>query len=224
MRRILLIVAFALSAAAADKPVFMFVQVADDGALAPKEGSPGEYVLTLRGVAPQTVYFSDRPQRVAGHMPTDAFLKSIGFLDSNPPNAAITVVGAAEGEDTVVVELRRPQYDAAKSTLQYDVTILKDVKGGLAFYDKSRDAKLALKFSNVSLFIDDCPSPATVTCTVNKTLKSLGRFKAPTCFAQRSQNQLPSCGTCTDAITLCTQQFPTDCPTKTTCQAMVDIP
>ena len=45
----------------------MFVQVAH-GASA----SPG--TLTLKGVNPSTLYFSDRPERVVGHMTTGEFV------------------------------------------------------------------------------------------------------------------------------------------------------
>src|SRR5690242_7400967 len=116
MKRLLQILTITIAAAASaasEKPVFMFVQVADSGALQPKQDAPGQYVLTLRGIAPQTVYFSDRPLRMAGHMPTGEFLKRLGFSDQNPPNAAVAVEGAAADEDTIIVELRRPVYNAA---------------------------------------------------------------------------------------------------------------
>ena len=159
MQRVLTLATCLLLAqtAVAERPVFMFVQVADSGSLVPRKDSPGHYVLTLNGVAPQTVYFSDRPLRNAGHIATGSFLKTLGFSDQNPPNAAVEVAQAAEDEDTIVVELRHPVYDAAKSTLQYDITILSEAKGGLAFYDKRRDMKLPQNFASVSLFIDDCP-------------------------------------------------------------------
>ena len=168
--------------AAADHPVFLFVQVADSGSLVPKEGAAGQFVLTLNGIAPQTVYFSDRPLRNAGHVATGAFLKALGFSDQNPPNAAVEVDQAAEDEDTIVVELRHPVYDAAKATLQYDVTILPDAKGGLAYYDKRRDNKLPRNFATVSLFIDDCPQK-TMQCWKTSGGTACGApFKVDQCF------------------------------------------
>jgi len=226
MKRLLQILTITIAAAApaaTEKPVFMFVQVADSGTLQPKQDAPGQYVLTLRGIAPQTVYFSDRPLRMAGHMPTGEFLKRLGFSDQNPPNAAVAVEGAAADEDTIIVELRRPVYNAANATLQYDVTILPDAKGGLAFYKERQDSKLAREFSSASVFIDDCPSPATVTCWAGPG-NMAGRFQAPTCFAQQTPQQLPSCNTCTNAITLCMQHFPQACPKTTSCGSAVDFP
>ena len=184
MRGVLGFVAFLTIAAnaVADKPVYLFVQVADSGSLVPKAGAAGQYVLTLSGIAPQTVYFSDRPLRNAGHVTTASFLKALGFSDQNPPNAAVEVDSAAEGEDTIVVELRHPVYDAAKATLQYDVTILPDAKGGLAYYDKRRDMKLPRTFASVSLFIDDCPQK-TMQCWRTSGGSSCGAaFKVDQCF------------------------------------------
>ena len=208
-----------------EKQVFLFVQVADSGSLVPKEGAAGQYVLTLNGVAPQTVYFSDRPARVAGHVTTDSFLKGLGFSDKNPPNAAVEVAQAAEDEDTIVVELRHPVYDAAKATLQYDVTIMADAKGGLAYYDKKRDNKLPRAFSNVSLFIDDCP-PAQVTCTKNSNLQPCGTFMSTpsqVCFKVVASPIGPVGGCVLCDLNICTEKYPQCCPTMTACQNMSQI-
>ena len=43
---------------------FMFVQTAHSGSLVPVEGEDNRYILTLEGVSPQTICFSDRPERV----------------------------------------------------------------------------------------------------------------------------------------------------------------
>ena len=45
---------------------FLFVQTAKD--IAYKDG-----VLTLQDVSPVTVFFSDRPQRIVGHVRNDLF-------------------------------------------------------------------------------------------------------------------------------------------------------
>ena len=49
--------------------------------------------LTLRGITPSTLYFSDRPQRVVGHMTTADFvdLWAVGdnSFESDPPNAVL---------------------------------------------------------------------------------------------------------------------------------------
>ena len=50
------------------KTQLLFVQSA--GSMSFSDG-----VLTLKDVAPLTIFFSDRPQRVAGHMPTKSFMQ-----------------------------------------------------------------------------------------------------------------------------------------------------
>ena len=50
--------------------------------------------FTLRGVTPLTQYFSDRPQRVVGHMTTADFVDLWGAgensFESDPPNAVLS--------------------------------------------------------------------------------------------------------------------------------------
>src|SRR5262249_5736475 len=68
--------------------------------------------LTLNGISSTTLFFSDRPERIAGNMKTTAFVPfwSTGkdsFL-SDPPNADISIV---EGDKLrqVVVVLQAPE-------------------------------------------------------------------------------------------------------------------
>jgi hypothetical protein len=67
---------------------FMFVQTARE--IAYKDG-----VLTLQDVSPMTVFFSDRPRRIVGHVRNDLFLKKwaegSNSLKSDPPNAVLSV-------------------------------------------------------------------------------------------------------------------------------------
>ena len=131
----------------------LFVQTASSGTFAQKDG---KYVLTLDGVSSQTVYFSDRPNRISGNMNTGDFVKewTLGadsFAD-NPPNAAIVVIGADDSENNVVVELTSPIYDSEAMTLQYDAKVLKGDDNGDFF--ASNDGKIPGTFDDVSVFID----------------------------------------------------------------------
>lgn len=70
--------------------------------------------LTLNGLAPTTLYFSDRPDRVVGHITSDEFLDAWdegedSFAD-DPPNAALSVFShdGDEIHDIVVVLKDRP--------------------------------------------------------------------------------------------------------------------
>ena len=81
--------------------------------------------LTLRGLAPTTLFFSDRPDRVTGHITSREFVGSWDKGDdsfaSNPPNGALSIFHE-DGVTDVVVELTDPiltGYD-----LTYTVEIL----------------------------------------------------------------------------------------------------
>ena len=81
--------------------------------------------LVLRGVNPVTVCFTDRPARLAGHMPTSKFvpLWSQGkdsFLRDNP-NATLSVFHGDKASD-LVVELSNPRLSG--NDLSYDVKVL----------------------------------------------------------------------------------------------------
>lgn len=81
--------------------------------------------LTLKGVNPATVMFSDRPERIAGHMLTARFVPFWGegqdsFL-KDPPNATLAFL-EDQGLDDAVVELRAPALEG--EDLSYQVKIL----------------------------------------------------------------------------------------------------
>lgn len=136
----------------------MFVQTAHSGTFVPKASEPGVFEITLEGTTAQTVYFSDRPERIVGTVPTSLFLENLGFSPENPPNAAI-VAETEAGEDILVVELLNPRWDEAALTLTYDVVLLNDYQGdGLGHLaERQADSELANTFGHASLFIDDCP-------------------------------------------------------------------
>ena len=112
-------------AAAQDQPdlnevLLLFVQNARDMVI-----DKGR--LTLIGVNPTTIFFSDRPKRIAGHMSTEDFVldwqEGTGkeSFHANPPNAALSVFGDEEIAD-VVVTLKNPRL--AGGALVYDINVL----------------------------------------------------------------------------------------------------
>ena len=154
---------------------FLFVQTASAGSFAPNsaagtpmaDGTPvagggGDYLLTLEGHHGGTIYFSDRPERIFGNAPTQAFLDGLGFTPANPPNAALVTQTEDGTEDIVVLELFEPAYDETTGTLTYGATILADYEGeGLTHVAaQQQDDALPDTFGRSSLFIDDC-APAT---------------------------------------------------------------
>ncbi len=104
--------------------------------------------LSLNGVSPVTLFFSDRPERIAGDMTTEAFVPfwsegTDSFL-SDPPNADLSILLDGTLRE-VVVELRDPEIDGAG--LHYTVRIL--------------DVEMPVEGGAVSLFIDVIGMPLT---------------------------------------------------------------
>jgi hypothetical protein len=80
--------------------------------------------LTLNGIAPTTLYFSDRPDRITGHVPTEEFLDSWGEGDDSfagdPPNAVLSIFTEDEIHDVVVV-LSDPALDGDQMSYSVDI-------------------------------------------------------------------------------------------------------
>jgi hypothetical protein len=150
-----------------DKTEFLFVQSFESGEIAPKDGADGMYTVTLQHGLGQTLYFSDRPERIVGATPTQQFLDGFDFSSNNPPNAAL-VIGSDDGEtDIAVIELTNPTYDEASSTATYDVSVLENYASELdmQFQEAPADfAAVASSFGTAHLFIDDACDDSEVFC------------------------------------------------------------
>jgi hypothetical protein len=97
--------------------------------------------LTMHNVAPTTLFFSDRPDRVTGHVPSPEFVDTWSegkdSFASDPPNAALSIFGEKQVHDVVVV-LSHPI--RAGNQITYTVQIL--------------DGEMPAKGGASSLFID----------------------------------------------------------------------
>ena len=119
----------------------MFVQTAQG---VTSDGS----TLTLRGVTPSTLYFSDRPQRVVGHMTTADFVDLWGEGDNSfeedPPNAVLAFLepGDEAPEDAVIV-IQEPHLDG----------------GQLSYSIKTLEGAVPAQAGPVTLFIDPFGRP-----------------------------------------------------------------
>ena len=91
----------------ATKERWMFVQTAHSGSFIPVPGNESLYNVTLAGVSPTTIVFSDRPHRTVIQAPMQKFLDSLGFSAKNPPNAAIEVLSATESLTNITAGNRR---------------------------------------------------------------------------------------------------------------------
>jgi hypothetical protein len=87
----------------------------------------GDGEFTLHGLAPSTLMFSDRPERIVGHLTNSQFVDGWGhgensFLD-DPPNAVLSFLEEGdEMPEDVVVTLTSPRM--AGADLTYNATVL----------------------------------------------------------------------------------------------------
>ena len=86
-----------------------------------------DYQITLKGINPKTTYFSDRPSRLSGHIPTSTFAKNWAkgrdsFKAVNP-NASLVYFDAGKIMQSIV-ELSKPRFNKANNTLAYNVKYL----------------------------------------------------------------------------------------------------
>ena len=102
-----------------DKIQLMFVQTADSL-------KAGDKTLRLVNVGQQTLYFSDRPARIAGHLTMPAYMdewKASEGKDnfaSDPPNATLSVYESGHNENTLtVVEISHPVMDGKDLVYNY---------------------------------------------------------------------------------------------------------
>jgi hypothetical protein len=120
---------------------YLFVQNAQKVSL--KDG-----VLTLKGITPNTLYFSDRPDRIVGRVTTKEFVgawtQGHDSFQNDPPNAVLSVLHQPEPQDTTVV-LKHPRLES--DNLIYDVEVL--------------DGGKAASGEQCSLFIDVIGRPLT---------------------------------------------------------------
>jgi hypothetical protein len=138
---------------------YIFLQEGTNGSFV-KDGS-GNYTLTITGVIPYTVYFSDRPARDAGFAQMKQFINEFNFDPRDPPNAAVMLrEGEEEDSDMIVVELTMPLYDETKGTLIYTASILTDYEFKSEWTKdllSRADNSIPETFGAVFLVIDDYP-------------------------------------------------------------------
>ncbi|MCI0362390.1 MAG: hypothetical protein L0Y44_10570 [Phycisphaerales bacterium] len=107
----------------APKAQLMFVQVAED-----LTSDPAAKTIRLVKVHPQTLYFSDRPVRIAGHLKMAEYLEEWTSkagkdnFGADPPNAALSVYEPGQPDSTlVVVEITNPVVDGADLIYNYKI-------------------------------------------------------------------------------------------------------
>ena len=104
--------------------------------------------LTLIGISPTTIFFSDRPKRIVGHVYTEDVItiwnEGKDNLAEDPPNATLSIFGENEIID-LVIELKNPKMEDDNFT--YDIVLL--------------DGEIPDFGGRASLFIDPVGRPLT---------------------------------------------------------------
>lgn len=137
---------------------WVFLQLVSSGSFEPIEGDSKHYMLTLQGVSPNMVSFTDRPARSAMAITTKAFTEKWGSDQSknnyreNPPNASL-VLSTGKFEDVVILSLENPVYDEKNQTVTYKVTPIKLLNEHKL--DCRIREELPKTFKEAVLFIDD---------------------------------------------------------------------
>jgi hypothetical protein len=104
--------------------------------------------LTLKNVTPATLYFSDRPKRIVGHMTTvdfvDLWAEGDNNFEEDPPNAVLSFPepGDEAPEDAVVV-LQQPRLE----------------NGELSYSIETLEGTVPTQTGPVTLFIDPFGRP-----------------------------------------------------------------
>lgn len=198
-------------------PEFLFVQAFDHGTWLPKPGEDDTYLLTLQGVAAQTIFFSDRPDRIVGQAPTERFLDALGFTPANPPNAAIVAERAIrrDTQEVLVIELMNPTYDLDEGRITYEARVLADYgEHGLEhIIGQRQDYELAEIFGTGSMFIDDC-SDGHSKCALKSDGTIIGRMNHIGCCWSWNELECRVCDHDGDSGyygQLCAEAFPEDC-------------
>lgn len=128
------------------------------GSLKAVPGMKMTYVLDLNGADADSVWFTDRPYRDSGVMPTIEVAKAFA-MTRDPANIALVLHTPVGGTDTIVAVMTKSLYNISTKTFTAQLRILsKEATGlaarGLARHIARADSFIPKSFSRASLFID----------------------------------------------------------------------
>ncbi len=122
--------------------------------------------LTLKAVTPSTLYFSDRPKRIVGHMTTvdfvDLWAEGDNSFEEDPPNAVLAFLEAgAEAPQDAVVVIQQPRLE----------------NGQLSYSIKTLEGTVPTQAGPVTLFIDPFGRPLSPVsvCGMRRRERRRGR-------------------------------------------------
>jgi hypothetical protein len=136
----------------------LFVQTFSTATITANPADTAAFTIRLEDGTGQTVYFSDRPERLAGTITDEQFLDGRAFDPADPPNAAIVTVIGDASEAVLVVELTDPAYDAGTGAVTYAAKELQGRPEGKVLASlaaRVTDTDVGDNFGPVTLFIDE---------------------------------------------------------------------
>jgi len=132
-----------------------------------REMTSGDGAVTLHDLAPSTLMFSDRPERIVGHLTTKQFVEGWdhgenSFLE-DPPNAVLSFLGGngEQAPEDVVMTLTNPRFE--REQLTYDIDVL--------------DGRLPATTGPCSLFIDPIGRPLSPVSVMGVRRRSRRRAR-----------------------------------------------
>jgi len=167
-------------------PSWLFSHTADAGTL--KQNSDGGYTLTLTGIDPHVMAFTDRPARDSQILPTAGLIEvwPTLFADS-PPNAVLVEHNASGNTDSVVLTLTNPKLTS--SALTFNAVVITDEHpANLKRLTRGIHKTAPATFANATLFIDEIaqqnPGTAELFCpslTISPTAGDPAAFAGVSC-------------------------------------------
>ncbi len=144
---------------------WLFSHTSDGGTIAP--GPDGTVVLTLTGIDPHVVAFTDRPDRQSEILDVATLVMAWPSLFAESAPNAVLVEHEPSGTDSSVLELTDPVLDG--TTLRFTARVLEveAADGPTAADASSTSPAPPASFRAASLFIDDVDMGATQFDCVN---------------------------------------------------------
>jgi len=141
--------------------MMLYALSAAGGSLKEIPGTKDTFVMSLRRPSSQVTWFTDRPVRDSGFIPTVEFTrkwKSTTFV-TDPPNVALVMRNPSGRTDTLVAVLSQPAVSASGTfTAQLRLLSAEEVQaltGSLARHAARSITTVPARFTAAALFIDD---------------------------------------------------------------------
>lgn len=176
-----------------DGPSWLFSHTARSGTLL--ETSDGYYTLTLSGIDPHVMAFTDRPVRDSSIVSARQFIEQWPTLFADTPPNAVLVQHDVEGNaDSVVLTITNPRLENSTDpsdagTLTFDASIISaEHPANLKRLTRGIHENPPSNFAIVSLFIDDAANPwapnATFECAVGTGTPDSQGLGGPSVYTQ----------------------------------------